>query len=70
MLQTAVLPLGVLPDDHDIYVLMTCLDSWERLAVHHVSKKVQAGAVNMQRDRGKKDPLRQFRYAEEKRINL
>lgn len=45
MLQTAVLPLGVLPDDHDVNVLMTCLDSWQRLAVHHVSKKVQAGAV-------------------------
>lgn len=49
VLQTAVLPLRVLPDDHDINVFMTSLDSWERLAVHHISEKVQAGAVYMQR---------------------
>lgn len=48
VLQTAVLPLRVLPDDHDINVFMTSLDSWERLAVHHVSEKVQAGAIYIQ----------------------
>lgn len=54
VLQTAVLPLRVLPDDHDINVFMTSLDSWERLAVHHVSEKVQAGAIYMQGIREKK----------------
>lgn len=54
MLQIAVLPLRVLPDDHDIDVFMTSLDSWERLAVHHVGKKVQAGAIFKQSQREKK----------------
>lgn len=40
MLQTAVLSLCVLPDDHDVNVLMASLDSWEGLAVHHVGKQV------------------------------
>lgn len=40
MLQTAVLPLRVLPDDHDINVLVASLDPRERLAVHHIGKQV------------------------------
>lgn len=60
MFQTAVLPLRVLPDDHDINVFMTSLDSWERLAVHHVGKKVQAGAIYMQKSQRKKNTLGQF----------
>lgn len=61
MLQTAVLPLRVLPDDHDINVFMTSLDSWERLAVHHVSEKVQAGAIYMQKVKGRKNQRGQVR---------
>lgn len=53
MLQTAVLPLSVLPDDHDINVFVTSLDSWEGLAVHHVGKKVQACAIDAHRDKEK-----------------
>lgn len=51
MLQTAVLPLRVLPDDHDVNVLMASLDPRERLAVHHVSKQVQACACVKTRSR-------------------
>lgn len=61
MLQTAVLPLRVLPDDHDINVFMTSLDSWERLAVHHVCEKVQAGAIYMQKVKEKKQNIGSIR---------
>ena len=45
VLQTAVLPLCVLPDDHDVDVLVASLDSRQGLTVHHVGIQVQAGAV-------------------------
>lgn len=47
MLQAAVFSLCVLPDDHDVDVLVTSLDSREGLAVHHISKQVQACAVDI-----------------------
>lgn len=53
VLQTAVLPLRVLPDDHDIDVFVASLDSWEGLAVHHVCEKVQACAIDAHRDKEK-----------------
>ena len=40
MLQTAVLSLCVLPDDHDVNVLVASLDSREGLAVHHIGIEV------------------------------
>lgn len=40
MLQTAVLSLRVLPDDHDVNVLVASLDSREGLAVHHIGIQV------------------------------
>ena len=40
VLQTAVLSLRVLPDNHDVNVLVASLDSRERLAVHHVGIQV------------------------------
>lgn len=40
MFQITVLSLCVLPDDHDVNVLMASLDSREGLAVHHVGKQV------------------------------
>lgn len=46
MLQTAVLSLRVLPDDHDVDVLVASLDSRKWLAVHHVGKQVKACAVD------------------------
>lgn len=36
VLQTAVFSLCVLPDDHDVNVLVASLDSGEGLAVHHI----------------------------------
>ena len=43
MLQTAVLSLSVLPDDHDVNVVVTSLDSREGLTVHDVGIQVQSG---------------------------
>lgn len=40
VLQTAVLALCVLPDDHDVNVLVASLDSREGLAVHHIGIEV------------------------------
>lgn len=40
MLQTAVFSLCVLPDDHDVDVLVASLNSGEGLAVHHIGKQV------------------------------
>ena len=36
VLQTAVLPLCVLSDDHDVDIFVSSLNSWERLAMHDV----------------------------------
>lgn len=40
VLQTAVLSLCVLPDDHDVNVLVASLNSGEGLAVHHIGIQV------------------------------
>lgn len=40
VLQIAVLSLCVLPDDHDVNVLVARLDSREGLAVHHIGIQV------------------------------
>lgn len=40
VLQTAVLSLCVLPDDHDVNVLVASLNSREGLAVHHIRIEV------------------------------
>lgn len=40
VLQTAVLSLRVLPDDHDVDVLVASLDCGEGLAVHHIGIQV------------------------------
>lgn len=44
MLQTAVLSLCVLPDDHDVNVLVASLDPGEGLTVHHIGVQVQTRA--------------------------
>lgn len=44
MLQAAVLALSVLSNDDDVNVLVTGLDPWQGLAVHHISIQVQTGA--------------------------
>lgn len=40
VLQTAVFSLCVLPDDHDVNVLVASLDPREGLAVHHIGIQV------------------------------
>lgn len=40
MFQIAVLSLCVLPDDHNVNVLVASLDPRQGLAVHHVGKQV------------------------------
>lgn len=45
MLQIAVFSFCVLPDDHDVDVPVSSLDSREGLAVHHVGVQIQACAV-------------------------
>lgn len=45
MLQIAVFPFCVLPDDHDVDVLVPSLDSREGLAVHDIGIQIQACAV-------------------------
>lgn len=44
VLQAAVLSLCVLPDDHDVNVLVASLDPGEGLTVHHIGVQVQARA--------------------------
>ena len=46
MLQAAVFPLGVLPDDQDVNILVSGLDPREGLAVHHIGVQIQTGAVD------------------------
>lgn len=40
VLQIAVLSLSVLPDDHDVNVLVASLDSRERLTMHHIGIQI------------------------------
>lgn len=53
VLQAAVFSLCVLPDDHDVNVLVTSLNSGEGLAVHHIGKQVQARADHAHIDQEK-----------------
>lgn len=45
MLQATVLPLCVFSDDNDVDISVPSLDTWQRLAVHHISIQIQSGAA-------------------------
>lgn len=45
MLQATVLPLCVFSDDNDVDIFVPSFDTWQRLAVHHISIQIQSGAA-------------------------
>ena len=51
VLQAAVFTLCVLPDDKDVNALVSGLDTWEGLAVHHIGIQIQTGAVDVHEKR-------------------
>lgn len=45
MLQATVLPLCVFSDDNDVDISVPGFDTWQRLAVHHISIQIQSGTA-------------------------